>query len=74
MYTWEQLEIMIHNCNRCPLGATRKQSVMGRGNHTAKIMFVAEAPGAQEDQQGIPFVGPAGRVLDVLLTDFDEKE
>ena len=68
MYTWEQLETMIRNCNRCPLGATRKQSVMGRGNHAAKIMFVAEAPGAQEDQQGIPFVGPAGRVLDVLLT------
>ena len=67
MYTWEELETMIQQCRRCPLGQSRKTAVMGRGSHQAKIMFVAEAPGAQEDLQGIPFVGPAGKVLDVLL-------
>ncbi len=73
MYTWEQTEQMIHNCQRCSLSRTRNLPVMGRGNRAAKIMFVAEAPGAQEDQQGVPFVGPAGRVLDVLLTSIQLK-
>lgn len=67
MYTWEEIETMIQQCRRCPLGQSRKMAVMGRGSRQAKIMFVAEAPGAQEDLQGIPFVGPAGKVLDVLL-------
>lgn len=73
MYTWEQTEQMIHNCQRCSLSRTRNLPVMGRGNRAAKIMFVAEAPGAQEDRQGVPFVGPAGRVLDVLLTSIQLK-
>lgn len=68
MYTWEQIEEMIQQCNRCSLSQSRKKPVMGRGDKKANIMFVAEAPGVQEDQQGIPFVGPAGRVFDVLLT------
>ena len=42
---------------------------MGRGNYHADIMFIAEAPGAQEDQQGIPFVGSSGEILDSLLQD-----
>lgn len=68
MYTWEQIEEMIQRCNRCSLSQIRNNPVIGQGDKKTKLMFVAEAPGAQEDQQGIPFVGPAGRVLDVLLT------
>ena len=73
MYTWEEIETMINRCHRCSLGDTRNKPVMGRGDRNAKIMFVAEAPGAQEDLKGIPFVGPAGKVLDVLLTSVSLK-
>ena len=55
-------------CERCPeLAATRKTVVFGSGNADAELMFVGEAPGASEDEQGIPFVGRAGRLLDQLL-------
>ena len=67
MYTWEELENFIKNCHLCPLYSTRKQAVMGKGNHNADIMFIAEAPGAKEDEEGIPFVGPSGRLFDQLL-------
>lgn len=73
MYTWEEIEDMINRCHRCPLGETRNKPVMGRGSHDAKIMFIAEAPGQQEDEKGIPFVGPAGKVLDALLTSVSLK-
>lgn len=69
MYTWEEIENFVHHCNRCDLCHTRKHPVMGRGNHGAKIMFIAEAPGKTEDERGIPFVGPAGRLFDELLAD-----
>lgn len=68
MYTWEQLDTMIHSCHRCALCENRTQAVPGKGKHTAQIMLVAEAPGMQEDRKGLPFVGPAGKVLDILLT------
>jgi uracil-DNA glycosylase family 4 len=51
----------------CPLAATRTHVVFGMGNANADLMFVGEAPGATEDQQGKPFVGRAGRLLDELL-------
>jgi uracil-DNA glycosylase family 4 len=55
-------------CERCPeLAATRKTVVFGSGNADADLMFVGEAPGASEDEQGIPFVGRAGKLLDKLL-------
>jgi uracil-DNA glycosylase family 4 len=55
-------------CTRCPqLAATRHSVVFGAGNADADLMFVGEAPGANEDQQGLPFVGQAGRLLDRLL-------
>ena len=55
-------------CERCPeLAATRKTVVFGSGNADAELMFVGEAPGASEDEQGLPFVGRAGRLLDQLL-------
>jgi DNA polymerase len=54
-------------CTRCPLSAGRTQVVFGVGNPDADLMFVGEAPGFHEDQQGIPFVGQAGKLLDTLL-------
>ena len=55
-------------CQRCPeLAATRHTVVFGAGNADADLMFVGEAPGASEDEQGIPFVGRAGKLLDTLL-------
>ena len=51
----------------CPLRASRTKLVFGAGNADADIMFVGEAPGAQEDIQGLPFVGPAGKLLEQLL-------
>jgi uracil-DNA glycosylase family 4 len=51
----------------CPLKDTAKNLVFGKGNPDASIIFIGEAPGAQEDEQGIPFVGPAGKELDKLL-------
>ena len=54
-------------CTRCPLAAGRTQVVFGAGNPDAELLFVGEAPGFHEDQQGIPFVGQAGKLLDKLL-------
>lgn len=54
-------------CTRCPLSATRTQVVFGSGDPDADLMFVGEAPGFHEDQQGVPFVGQAGKLLDRLL-------
>jgi len=55
-------------CERCPeLAATRRTVVFGAGNADAELMFVGEAPGASEDEQGLPFVGRAGKLLDQLL-------
>jgi uracil-DNA glycosylase len=56
------------SCSRCPeLAATRKTVVFGAGNANADLMFVGEAPGASEDEQGVPFVGRAGKLLEKLL-------
>lgn len=51
----------------CPLKASRRKLVFGAGNANADIMFVGEAPGAREDEMGLPFVGPAGKLLEQLL-------
>jgi hypothetical protein len=55
------------NCTRCPLHQTRTTVVFGNGNANADLMFVGEAPGANEDRMGLPFVGQAGKLLDKLL-------
>jgi uracil-DNA glycosylase family 4 len=61
---WQQAR----DCTKCPqLAATRQTVVFGSGNADADLMFVGEAPGANEDRQGLPFVGQAGRLLDTLL-------
>ncbi len=65
--TWEELEAKCTSCQKCPLGKTRKNTVIGCGNKNADIMFVGEAPGADEDAAGIPFVGVAGKLLDKYL-------
>lgn len=56
-------------CTRCPLHETRTQAVFGSGNANADLMFVGEAPGFNEDAQGVPFVGRAGKLLEELLVD-----
>lgn len=64
---WSELESVCQNCTACPLGKTRTNLVFGTGNKNAKLMFVGEAPGEQEDKTGIPFVGAAGQLLDKYL-------
>src|SRR2546423_7041265 len=54
-------------CTRCPLAETRTTVVFGNGDANADLMFVGEAPGANEDREGLPFVGQAGKLLDKLL-------
>lgn len=71
MHTWETLERSCRNCERCELCRSRTNPVFGVGNRTADIMFVGEGPGEQEDLQGIPFVGPAGKLLDEMLCIID---
>lgn len=63
----------IKNCQKCPLGATRKNFVFGSGNPRADIMFIGEAPGADEDEQGFPFVGKAGQLLTKIIESIDLK-
>jgi len=71
----EELKAVFHQakgCTRCPqLAATRTTVVFGSGNADADLMFVGEAPGRQEDLQGVPFVGQAGKLLDQLLAEID---
>jgi uracil-DNA glycosylase len=57
----------VASCARCPLAETRTKVVFGAGNADADLMFVGEAPGAEEDRQGLPFVGRAGQLLGELL-------
>jgi DNA polymerase len=64
----KQLLAQARGCTRCTeLAATRKTVVFGAGNADAELMFVGEAPGATEDEQGVPFVGRAGKLLSTLL-------
>jgi uracil-DNA glycosylase family 4 len=64
----KQVFAQAKGCTRCPeLAATRKTVVFGAGNADAELMFVGEAPGASEDEQGVPFVGRAGKLLETLL-------
>ena len=67
MSTLEDLHQRVHSCTDCPLHRTRTQAVPGEGSPDAKVMFVGEGPGFQEDRQGRPFVGPAGQFLNELL-------
>jgi len=59
----------VADCERCPLSETRSRAVFGAGDADAELMFVGEAPGAEEDRQGLPFVGRAGQLLNQLLAE-----
>ena len=63
----KKLQKMIGDCTRCRLCEGRKKLVFGDGNHNADLMFVGEAPGRDEDLQGIPFVGRAGQLLTKII-------
>lgn len=63
----EVLANRVQGCTACGLHKGRKQAVFSRGNHTAPVMFVGEAPGADDDEQGLPFVGRAGQLLDKMI-------
>ncbi|MGC3980272.1 MAG: uracil-DNA glycosylase [Steroidobacteraceae bacterium] len=64
---WDELFKAVRGCTRCPLHASRTQGVFGVGNRQAEWMIVGEAPGADEDRQGEPFVGRAGQLLNSML-------
>lgn len=64
---WSLLEQEVANCTKCELYKTRTQGVFGVGNRKADWMIIGEAPGAEEDRRGEPFVGRAGRLLDAML-------
>lgn len=65
--TWEELEKSIENCNKCKLCKTRQNIVFGTGNRNADIMFIGEGPGADEDKEGEPFVGKAGKLMNLAF-------
>jgi uracil-DNA glycosylase len=64
---WAELERAVKDCTLCPLHQTRTQGVFGVGNRNAQWMVIGEAPGADEDRQGEPFVGRAGQLLNSML-------
>ena len=68
---WNTLESVCKDCTRCGLCETRHNVVFGVGNPKTDIMFIGEGPGEQEDLQGLPFVGPAGQLLDDMLSIID---
>ena len=65
--TWEELEESIKDCNKCKLCKTRQNIVFGTGNKHAKLMFIGEGPGADEDRLGEPFVGRAGKLMNLAF-------
>jgi len=64
---WDELKQAIHTCVACDLHKTRTQAVVGVGDEKAEWLIIGEAPGADEDAQGEPFVGQAGKLLDAML-------
>lgn len=64
---WPELRAAVSDCTNCPLHSSRTQAVFGVGNENADWLIVGEAPGAEEDRRGEPFVGRAGKLLDEML-------
>jgi uracil-DNA glycosylase family 4 len=64
---WDELRECVRECTRCELSASRTKTVFGVGNESADWMIIGEAPGAEEDRRGEPFVGRAGNMLDEML-------
>lgn len=71
MLSWDELQKACDGCTKCGLCETRHHVVFGVGNRNADILFVGEGPGEQEDLKGEPFVGPAGKLLDDMLSIID---
>ena len=71
MLEWAELKSVCGSCTRCGLCETRHNTVFGVGNECADVMFIGEGPGEQEDLKGEPFVGPAGKLLDDMLSIID---
>ena len=71
MLNWESLQAACLSCTNCPLSQTRHNVVFGVGPRDAEVMFVGEGPGENEDLQGEPFVGAAGKFLDEMLSIID---
>jgi DNA polymerase len=72
-YTWEQLADAVAHCTACKLHSSRTQGVLGTGDRNADWLIIGEAPGADEDRVGEPFVGQAGKLLDAMLAALDLK-
>ena len=66
-YNLNSYESLISNCQECQLSKTRKNFVFGFGDPNADLMLIGEAPGFDEDNEGLPFVGKAGKLLDKIL-------
>lgn len=73
---WERLISAAKQCEKCPLASGRQNVVFGEGDRSTRLLFVGEAPGLEEDQQGIPFVGRAGQLLTRIFeaADIDRKD
>ena len=71
--TLEQIRDDLGECTRCALHSGRTKLVFGEGNPNADLMFIGEGPGHEEDQQGLPFVGPAGQLLTKIIEAIDLK-
>ena len=67
LLSWDSLQARVSQCTACDLHASRTQTVFGVGNKSADWMIIGEAPGAEEDRRGEPFVGRAGKLLDEML-------
>jgi DNA polymerase len=70
---WKNLSLQIKSCDKCPLHKNRKNAVPGEGNWKSKIMLIGEAPGFNEDEQGRPFVGRAGKLLEEFLSSIGKR-
>lgn len=64
---WDELRLTVSSCTKCSLHGARTQTVFGAGSRTARWLFIGEAPGADEDRQGEPFVGRAGQLLTNMI-------
>lgn len=73
MPSFETIDAQVRRCQSCPLHEKRIHAVPGEGNSHAELLFIGEGPGKNEDQQGRPFVGAAGKLLEELLTSIDRK-
>ncbi|MBQ9832415.1 MAG: uracil-DNA glycosylase [Clostridia bacterium] len=70
-YEWKELYDQLADCRKCGLSDKRTNIVIGVGNTKSRIMFIGEGPGRDEDEQGVPFVGAAGKLLDKMLAAID---